>query len=277
MTTWRWTTLVAPVGVAVAVVVGVGGCGGVGSDAARVPDSVVPAEARTAPSVSTTTTDRPTPATSVSPPTRPPAPTTTRTGLPAGEDTTIERVVDGDTVVVAGGVRVRLIGIDTPETVDPRRPVECFGREASRRASELLPPGTPVRLVFDVERYDRYDRTLAYVYRRSDSRFVNEVMVREGYALAYTVPPNVAHADDFARWQAEARTADRGLWAACPAGGGSPAPSAAGGCDAAYPDVCIPPPPPDLDCADVTPRRFRVVPPDPHRFDGDGDGVGCES
>ena len=137
-----------------------------------------------------------------------------------------------------------------------------------------------MRLVYDVERRDRFDRTLAYVYRRADTRFVNGAMVREGYAFAYTVPPNVAHADDFARWQAEARAAGRGLWSACPAG--EPAPTAAptplaGTCDPAYPDVCIPPPPPDLDCADVAPRRFRVLPPDPHRFDGEGDGLGCES
>ncbi|HEX5615156.1 MAG TPA: thermonuclease family protein [Acidimicrobiia bacterium] len=232
-----------------------------------------------APPASTAPTSRPD-VTATIPSTVPPTSSTSAPrALPAGDDTTVERVVDGDTIVVAGGERVRLIGIDTPESVDPRRSVECFGKEASRRTGELLPAGTAVRLAYDVERYDRYDRTLAYVYRRADARFVNEVLVREGYALAYTYPPNVAHADDFVRWQREARDAGRGLWAACPVDEPAPvpvAPGGGGGCDAAYPDVCIPPPPPDLDCRDVTPRRFRVVPPDPHRFDGDADGLGCE-
>ena len=245
-------------------------------------DGGAPVTTRTTIERATSSTTRPRAPTIAAPTSRPPAPTTTvAPTIPPGEDTSIERVVDGDTIVVSGGVRVRLIGIDTPETVDPRQPVQCFGTEASRRASELLAPGTAVRLVFDVERYDRYDRTLAYVYRRADGRFVNEVMVREGFALVATYPPNVAHADDFVRWQAEARDAGRGLWSACPVGPSAPLPIAPGGgngaCDAAYPDVCIPPPPPDLDCRDVTARRFRVVSPDPHRFDGDHDGVGCES
>lgn len=135
--------------------------------------------------------------------------------MPAGEDSTVERVVDGDTIVVAGGERVRLIGIDTPETVDPRRPVECFGKEASRRLSEILPAGEPVTLVHDVERYDRYERTLAYVYRTRDGLFVNEVLVRGGYANVFTVPPNVAHADDFLAAERLARDEGAGLWSAC--------------------------------------------------------------
>jgi micrococcal nuclease len=130
---------------------------------------------------------------------------------------TIERVVDGDTVVLRDSTRVRLIGIDTPETVDPRRPVECFGAEASARAKELLPEGTRVRLEYDVERTDRYGRTLAYVYRADDDLFVNVELARDGYAEQLTVPPNVAHVDDIARAVREAREAERGLWgdAAC--------------------------------------------------------------
>lgn len=130
---------------------------------------------------------------------------------------TIERVVDGDTVVLQDSTRVRLIGIDTPETVDPRRPVECFGAEASARAKELLPRGTRVRLEYDVERTDRYGRTLAYVYRADDDLFINIVLARDGFAEQLTVPPNVAHVDDIARAVHEARDANRGLWgdAAC--------------------------------------------------------------
>jgi micrococcal nuclease len=201
--------------------------------------------------------------------------------MPAGDDTTVESVTDGDTIRVADGVRVRLIGIDTPETVDPRTSVQCFGPEASARMKATLPTGTLVRLVYDVERLDRYGRTLAYVYRASDGDFVNAAMVRDGYASAYTEPPNVAHADEFVALQREARDANRGLWGACPVGAPAPAapppPASTGNCDPSYPDVCIPPAPPDLDCGDVAYRRFRVVGSDPHRFDADHDGVGCES
>ncbi len=136
--------------------------------------------------------------------------------LPPGEDTTVERVVDGDTIKVASVGKVRLIGIDTPETKDPRKPVECFGREAARRAEELMGAGTAVRLVYDAEREDRYGRTLAYVYRIDDGLFVNAALVVEGFAQAYTVPPNVAHADEFVALTSEAREARRGLWSACP-------------------------------------------------------------
>jgi micrococcal nuclease len=129
----------------------------------------------------------------------------------------VTRVVDGDTIVVDDGERVRLIGIDTPESVKPDSPVECFGLEASRRLSQLLPVGIRVDLVADVEPTDRYDRTLAYVYL-PDGRFVNGLLVSEGFAFAYTVPPNVAHADELVRLQGEARAADRGLWSACPVG-----------------------------------------------------------
>jgi micrococcal nuclease len=142
--------------------------------------------------------------------------------LPAGDDTTVERVVDGDTLVVRGGVRVRLIGVDTPETKDPRRPVQCFGREASARTAALVPPGTALRLVYDVEREDRYGRTLAYVYRAADGLFLNAALVRDGYAVAATFPPDVAHADEFVALTREARDAGRGLWSAC-GGPGRPA------------------------------------------------------
>jgi endonuclease YncB( thermonuclease family) len=135
--------------------------------------------------------------------------------VPAGNHTTVQRVVDGDTIVVAGGVRVRFIGMDTPETKDPRRPVGCFGQEASRRTEHLLPPNTPIVLVYDVDRYDRYGRTLAYVYRARDGLFVNASLVHDGDAVAYTVPPNVAHADEFVALERAARATGRGLWSAC--------------------------------------------------------------
>jgi micrococcal nuclease len=216
-----------------------------------------------------------------------------------GEDTTVVRVVDGDTLSVAGDVRVRLIGIDTPE-VDQDA---CYADAATTRLAELAGPGSAVRLVHDVERHDRYGRTLAYVYRLQDGLFVNLALARDGYALPLTVPPNVAHADDVVAVSAEARRAGRGLWSACPdagrdadgragasdstpgaeaadPGSGAPQTSAGSGgtrCDPAYPDVCIPPSPPDLDCGQIAHRHLRVLAPDPHRLDGDRDGVGCES
>ena len=205
--------------------------------------------------------------------------------VPAGDDTTVERIVDGDTIVVAGGIRVRFIGMNTPETRDPRTGIECFGPEASRHTTELLPAGTPVRLVYDVERTDQYGRTLAYVHRLSDGLFVNVALVRDGFAQVATYPPNVAHVDELRAAEAEARLAGRGLWAGCPAGGSTatttttvlPSPVGGGGaCDPSYPDVCIPPAPPDLDCGQITYKRFRVVGADPHGFDGNNDGVGCE-
>jgi len=129
----------------------------------------------------------------------------------------VGRVVDGDTIRVHIGSEetVRLIGIDTPESVDPRSPVECFGVEASTHLQELLPVGTRVRLVRDVEARDRYDRLLAYVYRAEDGLFVNEQMARDGYADVLTFPPNVAHAADFVDAVREAREAGRGLWGSC--------------------------------------------------------------
>ena len=137
---------------------------------------------------------------------------------PAGAATVL-RVVDGDTVVVnIGGAEenVRLIGVDTPETVDPRRPVGCFGKEAGAHTKSLLPEGTEVRLERDVEQRDRYGRLLAYVYRSSDGLFVNDALLRDGYGQLLTIPPNVAHVERFTASQRAAREAGAGLWSACP-------------------------------------------------------------
>lgn len=130
----------------------------------------------------------------------------------------VQRVVDGDTIEISiGGVEetVRLLGIDTPESVDPRAPVECFGREASEHTASLLPAGTEIRLVRDIEARDRYDRLLAYVYRSDDGTFVNLALVRDGFASVLTYPPNVAHAEELTVAAAQARNDRRGLWSAC--------------------------------------------------------------
>ncbi|MBJ7513624.1 MAG: thermonuclease family protein, partial [Acidimicrobiia bacterium] len=208
--------------------------------------------------------------------------------LPAGDDATITRHVDGDTIYVSGLGSMRLIGIDTPETKDPRTVVECFGKEASNHLAALLPIGTRVRVTYDVERTDRYNRVLGYLYRSSDALFINAAMIIEGFAAAYRYPPNVANADWFSALDRQAREANVGLWAACGgintpasgAGSGSTTTTAGGtssgtDCSPSYPGVCIPPAPPDLDCGDVTYKRFVVLPPDPHNFDGNADGIGC--
>jgi micrococcal nuclease len=129
----------------------------------------------------------------------------------------VERVVDGDTIAVnLGGrhERVRLIGINTPESVGDR-PHECFGKDASAFTSATLPKGTAVRLERDAEPRDDYGRLLAYVYRARDGLFVNLELARQGYAAQLTIPPNVAHAAEFTAAVAGARAANRGLWGRC--------------------------------------------------------------
>jgi endonuclease YncB( thermonuclease family) len=198
-----------------------------------------------------------------------------------GEPANVTRVIDGDTIEVALDneiVAVRLIGIDTPETVHPTEPVECYGPAASRFTTGAL-QGRPVRLEFDVELLDQYGRTLAYVWL-GDGLF-NETLVARGFALVTTYPPNVRYVDRFLAAQRDARSHERGLWGAvCNQPKPEPMDTGGGGggnCDPSYPDVCIPPYPPDLDCADVSFTNFEVKPPDPHGFDGDFDGVGCET
>ena len=131
----------------------------------------------------------------------------------------VVRVVDGDTIVVSLGGRdedVRYIGVDTPETVKPDTPVQCFGPQASAENHRLV-DGRTVRLVFDRERRDVYGRLLAYVYLVGGGRgqFVNAALVRGGYARTLTIPPNTAHEGTFRRLQARAGRDGRGLWAHC--------------------------------------------------------------
>jgi len=121
-----------------------------------------------------------------------PGPVSAGAGQPVAP--AVDAVVDGDTIRVRGIGTVRLLGIDTPETRHPERGEECFGPEASARTAELLPPGEPVRLTYDQERRDRYDRTLAYVERAGDGLFVNGDLVRTGHARAREYPPNTARA-----------------------------------------------------------------------------------
>jgi len=129
----------------------------------------------------------------------------------------VVRVVDGDTIHVRLDGRrekVRYIGVDTPESVKPGAPVECFAGRAGEFNRRLI-AGERVRLVSDLEPRDRYGRLLAYVYRVRDGLFVNAELVRRGYAETLTVPPNVEHAAELRRLASAARRGGRGLWSAC--------------------------------------------------------------
>lgn len=230
--------------------------------------------------------------------------------IPANaEPATLSRITDGDTIrVITGGQEepVRLILIDTPETRDPNRPPECFGQEATEYLTWLLSLGGTLYLERDVSERDQFDRLLRYAWLDFDdghAYLVNEVMVRSGYASLSTYPPDLKYVEEIREANRFAREHGYGLWSGCltDASGdtndltaapeapsdsamgivANPLPEAAGiaasgNCDPSYPGVCIPPSPPDLDCGDIPHRRFQVIPPDPHRFDGDSDGVGCE-
>lgn len=129
---------------------------------------------------------------------------------------TVTEVVDGDTVVVAlpdGRTEtVRLLGVDTPETVHPDEPVECYGPEASAFTHARL-DGRAVRLEKDREVRDRYGRLLAYVY--VDGVRVNDQLLALGYARLLVIPPNQAHARALLAAELDARSAGRGLWGEC--------------------------------------------------------------
>ena len=131
---------------------------------------------------------------------------------------TMARIVDGDTIdVTIDGhrERVRLIGIDTPETKKANTPVQCFGPEATKFTTSLLPVGTALHLERDIVGRDDYGRLLAYVYVAGDGTFVNLRIIREGFARPLTIPPNVAHAGEFADAAGDAQAGNIGLWARC--------------------------------------------------------------
>ena len=185
----------------------------------------------------------------------------------------VERVVDGDTIVVRDVGRVRLIGVDTPETVHPSRPVEFFGREASAFTKQLV-DGKRVLLEYDRQRTDRYGRTLAYVHL-PDGTFVNAEIIRRGYGHAYTRFP-FKYLDRFRGLERDARRAGRGLW-----GSAAPPPptvTASGAPDALarWDDNRNG----RISCAEA--RRHGIAPVPRghpaygHMRDGDNDGVVCE-
>jgi micrococcal nuclease len=137
-------------------------------------------------------------------------------GTPArAADAPVVRAVDGDTILVRlGGEEeyVRYIGVDTPETVKPGTPVQCFGERASAFNHGRV-DGQTVHLVFDAEQRDIYGRLLAYVYVGGD--FVNADLVKRGFARTLTIAPNTAHESLFARLAERAGRAGLGLWGRC--------------------------------------------------------------
>ena len=197
----------------------------------------------------------------------------------------VTRVIDGDTIVVfldGRLVTVRYIGIDAPETVNSATGVQQFGPEAREKNRQLV-EGKFVFMVKDISETDRYNRLLRYVMVGSlFGEFVNFELVRQGYASAATYAPDVACAETFLAAQHQAAAEGSGLWGLrrlAPPVAATLTPGIGGGetCDPAYPTVCIPPAPPDLGCMDIPQfKNFTVLPPDPHHFDGDGNGVGCE-
>ena len=182
---------------------------------------------------------------------------------------TVTHVVDGDTLDLRLGSgasqRVRLIGIDTPERG------ECYSRRATAFARDLAGGkravvwGDPTQ-----SRRDRYGRILGYVWVRGGRDLGFQLLAR-GLARVYVYERAFARLRAYRYAESLGRRLRRSLWRGC----GSSAPGSRR-CDRSYPTVCIPSPPPDLDCADVRYRNFRVVGADPHRFDGNRDGRGCE-
>lgn len=131
----------------------------------------------------------------------------------------VERVVDGDTIITKSAGSVRLIGMNTPETVAPAQkqgaPPQCYGPEASAATKRLLPVGTAVRLESDQEETDKYGRRLAYVFREPDDAFINAQLVQEGFARVRSYKPNTRYEALLKEYQADAQKSSRGLWGAC--------------------------------------------------------------
>lgn len=141
---------------------------------------------------------------------------------PGGETQLVKvtRVIDGDTIEIEGGERVRYLGIDTPETVNPREPVQCFGKEAGLKNQELV-KNQEVRLEKDLTDRDKYNRLLRYVWL--GQTLVNLELVKRGFAYSYSYPPDVKYQEKFVQAQAQAQEQKRGLWTACPVHSSQPA------------------------------------------------------
>ncbi len=127
----------------------------------------------------------------------------------------VTKVIDGDTFEIEDGRKVRMIGIDTPETVDPRRVDGCFGKEASSHTKELL-EGKQVKLLRDVSNTDHFGRLLRYVF--VNDQFINKLLVWDGYEVARSYPPDIMHQIELRDAERQARFDKKGLWGQACAG-----------------------------------------------------------
>ncbi|MEI6054068.1 MAG: thermonuclease family protein [Candidatus Saccharibacteria bacterium] len=209
----------------------------------------------------------------------------------------VVKVVDGDTIDVNiddKTERLRLIGIDTPETVDPGSPVQCFGKEASDKAKELL-SNKQVRLESDKSQgeRDKYSRLLRYVFLEDGTSY-NKYVIAEGYGKEYTYSSAYKYQAEYKQAQIDAQSQKKGLWAASTCAGDTKQtassnhapvapititpdkPAASSNCDPNY-SPCVPISSTDLDCKDIG-FKVKIIGTDIHNFDGnDDDGLGCES
>lgn len=181
----------------------------------------------------------------------------------------VDRVVDGDTLVLDNLGRVRLIGMNTPETVAPAQrqgaPPQCYGPEASAATKALLPKGTSVRLETDEAPRDKYGRALAYVFREPDDTFINGRLVEQGFARVKTYKPNTRYEGLLTSLQSEAKANRRGLWRQCE----TPAPPS----PPSRPSTPSPPPPTPQSSAAAAPRpTARATGADSGRVDATGLG-----
>lgn len=277
------------------------------SQPTEAPTAVLPTNTP-APTDSPIPTETPAPTntpapTDTSTPTSTPRPTDTPTSVFERMEARVVEVVDGDTIKVEiGGTvyTVRYIGIDTPETVHPTKPVEWMGVQASEYNKRLV-EGQTVYLEKDVSETDRYGRLLRYVYLASGT-FVNAELVRLGYAQVSTYPPDVRHQDLFLQMQREAREAERGLWGPTPTSlppTATPLPLPTNTPILTQPTQPPPPPtepPPPAPVCDCSSNLYNCSDfsthaqaqacyeycisqgrGDVHRLDGDNDGIACES
>ncbi len=186
----------------------------------------------------------------------------------------VTRIIDGDTIEVAIGEKtypVRYIGIDSPEGASNQ---EDYGLQATQKNKDLV-LGKKVILIKDRSETDQFNRLLRYVF--VENAFVNYELVAQGYAAAKSYEPDIACNDVFMNAEQTARNAQMGLWAPVEIAIPTISKVKNTDCDPAYPTVCIAPYPPDLNCDDIPYDNFQVLPSDPHNFDGNNDGIGCEN
>jgi micrococcal nuclease len=214
-------------------------------------------------------------------------PSVTEAGIvrpdPTGRRGRIAHIVDGDTLHATFGdttEKIRLFAVNTPEL----NPIECGGIEATALLAQLAPIGSIVWFERGEVQLDRYGRSLYWAWIEVEPgrwQLLQDAIVAAGAGEVRVYPPDDRYADWLMVREGQAKAAGAGMWSTCgdPDGAGAAQGIASNDCDPAYPTVCIRPlnPGGDLDCADVPDRRFQVLPPDPHNFDGDLNGIGCEA